>query len=184
MIIELLRIDNSRPAVNFKLAAFPNEWRKGSIRASGTTERMERYRSFFQVLIDRLRDEENFTASRKVQPRNWYDFASGHGGIRYSANFKQHRMAGVSLYIDVGEEVRNKKAFDSLMAERETIESNLNEPLEWSRLDHRRASRIDAARPGSIDDDDETLGEVREWMIEILLAFKRVFGPHLVALDI
>ena len=73
----------------------------------------------------------------------------------------------------------NKSVFDRLMTEKEAIESELNEDLEWNRLDNSKASRIDAVRSGSIDDDDETLVEVREWMSEILLAFKKVFGPRL-----
>ena len=189
VIVELLKIDDSRPAVNFKLAAYPNEWRKESIKVSrrvntGTSKRMEQYRDFFKVLIDRLRDEENFTTARKGQPQSWYDFASGRGGIRYSAHFKQRGMAGTALYIDVGEKVRNKKVFDSLKTDRESIESELNETLEWSRLEDRQASRIDAVRSGSIDNDEESLEEVRQWMVGRLLAFKRVFGPRLAALDI
>ena len=77
----------------------------------------------------------------------------------------------------------NKSVFDRLMTEKEAIESELNEKLEWSRLDYKKASRIDAVRSGSIDDDDETLEEIREWMVERLLAFKKVFGPRLIALD-
>ena len=76
-----------------------------------------------------------------------------------------------------------RASFDRLVAEREAIESELNEELEWSRLEDRRASRIDAVRSGSIDDDDETLEELREWMVKKLLAFKKVFGPRLAALD-
>ena len=61
------------------------------------------------------------------------------------------------------------------------MESEL-EPLEWERLENRRASRISILRPGSIDDNQETLEEVSHWMIDRLLAFKRVFGPKLAKL--
>lgn len=186
VIVELLRIDDSRPAVNFKLAASPNEWRPGPIGAGGSSttvasERMERYRGFFQVLIDRLREEEKFTKARKGQPLSYYDFSSGHSGIRYSANFKQHGRVGIALYIDRGDKEANEKIFDRLATEKGLIESKLKETLEWERLEDRRASRIDAVRPGSIDDDGETLEEVENWMVERLLAFKEVFGPRLPA---
>ena len=180
VIIELLRIDNSRPAVNFKLAASPNEWRD---RSRGISERMERYRSFFQVLIDRLREDEKFTTARKGQPQSWCNFASGRGSIAYSANFKRQGRAGVTLSMENADRDINKSVFDRLVTEKEAIESELNEDLEWNRLDNSKASRIDAVRPGSIDDDDETLEEIREWMVERLLAFKKVFGPRLIALD-
>lgn len=189
VVVELLKIDDSRPAVMFELAASPNEWRKETIGTSqragaSTSEKGERYRSFFQVLIDHLREEKKFTAARKGQTRSYYDFPSGHSGIRYSAHFKQHGRVGIALYIDRGDREVNKKIFDQLEAQGDSVESELQETLEWSRLEDRRASRIDAVRDGSIDDDDETLEEVRDWMVERLLAFKEVFGPRLAALDI
>ena len=186
VIVELLKIDDSRPAVNFKLAASPNEWRKESMSTSdrsntGTTERGERYRSFFQNLIDRLREEESFTSARKGQPSSEYEFASGYTGIRFRAHFNRYGKTGIALYIDVGDGVRNKKIYDAMKLEKDSIESELNETLEWSRMEDSRASRIDALRDGSIDDDDETLEEIQDWMVERLLAFKEVFGPRLAA---
>ena len=41
------------------------------------------------------------------------------------------------------------------------------------------ACRIAVYRPGTIDEDPERLEEIREWAIEWLLAFKRVFEPEL-----
>lgn len=88
----------------------------------------------------------------------------------------------VEFYIDPGEQERNKRTFDQLEELRESFESELGEGLLWDRLDNRRASRISVRRPGSIDDDQETLDEIRDWMIERLLAFKKVFGPRLTEL--
>ena len=184
VIVELLKIDNSRPAVNFKLSASPNEWSPERNVVAGTSDRMERYRSFFQVLIDRLREDEKFTTARKGQPQSWCNFASGRGGIAYSANFKRQGRAGVTLSLESADRNINKSVFDHLMTDIAAIEVELKDDLEWNRLDSSKASRVDAVRSGSIDDDDETLEEIREWMVERLLAFKKVFGPRLLALDI
>ena len=59
------------------------------------------------------------------------------------------------------------------------IELELDESLKWERLDNRRASRIAAVRAGSIDDDQETLEQIQDWMVDRLLKFKEVFGPYL-----
>ena len=69
--------------------------------------------------------------------------------------------------------------FDLVEKRRESIEGELGAELEWSRRDEGLASRIALVRAGSIDDDDRTLDEIRAWMIEWLLTFKRVFGPVL-----
>ena len=185
--VELWKIDESRPAVNFNLVTTPNEWQKqavSSARATGNvSERMERYRAFFQGLIDTLREEHRFTNARKGQPQSWYYFSSGHGGsFVYSASFARGNKARVEVYIDSGEKYWNEQRFHRLMDIKEEIESELGGTLEWERLDDRRACRISAVRPGSIDDDTETLEEIRGWMTEKLLAFKQVFGPRLAEL--
>ncbi len=182
--VELWKIDDSRPAVHFKLVATPNEWRKqtvGNARTDGNvSEQRERYQTFFQKLIDVLREEHSFTGARKGQPQNWYYFSAGHAQrVQYGANFAQGRKARVELYIDNTDRDWNKDLFDKLLRDRESMESKLQESLEWDRLDNRRASRIAATRPGSIDDAQGTLEEIHNWMVQKLLDFKRVFGPRL-----
>jgi len=83
------------------------------------------------------------------------------------------------LYIDQGDAEINKQLFDTLAASRQDIEREFGEPLEWERLDDRRASRIALYRAGSIEDDEDTLTEIRAWMIERLLKIKKVFSPRL-----
>ena len=82
VVVELLKIDNSRPAVNIKLVSTPNKWRRegsgnGSNPPGGTSERQERYRDFWQTLTDSLRDEHNFTQARRSQHRSWFLFSAG-----------------------------------------------------------------------------------------------------------
>ncbi len=184
--VELWKIDNSRPAVNFKLVATPNEWQKQTVSnaraADNVSEQRERYQTFFQKLMDTLREEHNFTKARKAQPQNWQTFSAGHAQrVQYGANFALGKRARVEVYIDNGDKDWNKNLFDKLLEDKESIESDLQEPsaLEWERLDNRRASRIAAVRQGSIDDDEGELEETRNWMAEKLLDFKRVFGPRL-----
>ena len=184
--VELWKIDNSRPAVNFKLVATPNEWQKQTVNnaraADNVSEQRERYQTFFQKLMDTLREEHNFTKARKAQPQNWQTFSAGHAQrVQYGANFALGKRARVEVYIDNGDKDWNKNLFDKLLEDKESIESDLQEhsALEWERLDNRRASRIASVRQGSIDDDEEELEEIRNWMAEKLLDFKRVFGPRL-----
>lgn len=181
VVVELLKIDDSRPAPNFKLVAFPNEWSKEHSEISeGTTlsERQKAYREFFQNLIDELRDTHKFTGARKGQPQSWYYFSSSFGGINYGASFATGAQFRVELYID-REKEWNKWLFDELEKVKDILEPKLPEPLTWERLDDRNASRIAIYRPGSIQDAQETLDEIKEWSIEHLLRFKEVFGPKL-----
>ena len=181
--IQLWSIDGSLPAPHFKLVAFPNEWRKQAVTSTGVSdnvsERRERYRQFFQELIDTLREEHRFTGSRTGRPQNWHTFASGFSGLPYGANFTSEREARVELYIGKDDRDWNKEAFDKLKEQKNSIESALGEPLVWQRLENAKACRISVVMPGSIDDDDDTLEKIRQWMVERLLKFKEVFRPRL-----
>ena len=66
-----------------------------------------------------------------------------------------------------------------LEKEKVAIEAEFGEPLRWERLDERTASRIASYRPGSIDDDPDTLKEIQAWAIDRLLRFRKVFGARL-----
>ena len=182
--VELWKIDNSRPAVNFKLVATPNEWQKQTVSnaraASNVSERNERYRAFFQKLADTLREKHNFTNLPKAQPRNWYNFSTEYGhGVWCGPIFRAGKKAKVEVDIDSNNRAWNKEVFDKLKEQEESIESELGESLEWDRLDEKKPSCVSVVRDGSINDNEETLEEIRSWMVEKLLDFKRVFGPRL-----
>ena len=179
VVVELWKIDNSRPAPHFNLVAQPNNWRKERVTrraAASVSERGERYREFFQGLIDTLREEHKFTSAKKALPQNWHDFAGGRTGITYSAGWGR-RGAGTELYIDLpGGAAANLDLLEQLEENKEEIEEKVGQSLDWQRLENRRACRIAATRPGSIDDPPETLAEIREWMVDRLLRFKEAFG--------
>ena len=184
VIVEVWKIDDSRPAPHFKVVSAPNDWRKGNLgsrRAGIPSEREERYRAFFQPLLDTLREEHRFTVTNAQvrSTRHWRTFSSGTSGLTYNPSFASGGRARMELYIDCGEREWNKKAFDHLEGMKDSLESELRESLNWQRLDSRRACRISAERQGSIDDEEDALEGLRDWMIERLIAFKKVFGPRL-----
>ncbi len=179
VVIEVIQIDNSRPAYNFKLVAFPNEWRKTNITsATQTSEKREAYRTYFQSLIDALR-AKNFTNAQKGKPQNWYSFSSGIQGVIYSNSFAQGGRVRAEIYIDRGDSKLNKELFDKLLELKDELEKEFGEPLEWERLDSKRASRIAIYRLGSIEEDEKALEEIKDWSIERLLKFKKVFAPKI-----
>lgn len=178
--IEIFKIDESKPAFNFKPIVFPNEWRKSKKESwkSNPSAKAEAYREYFQSLIDELRNKYNFTKAKVAQPQNWYLFPTGISGISYGTSFALGRRVRVELYIDVGKAEINKKLYDWLFEQKETIENEFGDALEWERLDDRRASRIAIYREGSIDD-VEILQDIQTWVIQELLKFRKVFSPRL-----
>jgi hypothetical protein len=182
--LELVRIGDSPPAVVFRLVASPNAWAKRMIRGGGNGSgalppRQEAYRRFWQPLMDELR-ERRFTNAKVAQPQSWYAFASGISGAQYCVAFYGRTNLRAEIYIDVGDRDRNKAAFDFLAEKSAELEREFGEPLQWERLDAKKASRIFVALAETrIEDAEERGDEMRAWLVERLLRLKRTFGPLL-----
>ncbi|BDG61722.1 DUF4268 domain-containing protein [Caldinitratiruptor microaerophilus] len=180
VIVEVLRIDDSRPAPQFRPVAFPNEWQKATRSARpAPTERGARYQRFFQAVIDDLRRRHGFTGIRTALPQSWVAFSSGVAGVSYGLSFAWGDRVRADVYIDRGDAEWNTRVFEALRARRDEVERQLGRPLEWEPLEGRRACRIAAYRAGSIDADEATLAGIREWAVATLADLKRVFGPLL-----
>ena len=185
VVVELWKIDESRPAPHFNLVAAPNDWRKESVsraerkKSGNTSEKAERYRDFFQKLVDTLRERHGFTSARLARAKNSYSFASGYGRrFRYSAILTSQQQARIEIYINTGDAADTRALFDRLKAHRQTIESELGYALDWRPLEQTQSCRISTDRPGTIDDSDDDLEAIHDWMVERLLDFKKVFGGH------
>jgi len=181
--IEVIRIDSSRPAFNFKLVVLPNEWQKdrGGSRPVASPK-SEAYRAYFQRLIDELRTTHKFTGARVGQPQNWYSFASGVSGITLGNSFTQDGKVRAEVYIDLEDKEQNKNLFDRLLEEQVAVQKEYGSALAWERLDDKRACRIAAYTEGKIEAPTEILAQLQEWSIQNLLKLKRVVLPQIKAI--
>lgn len=178
--IEAFKIEDSKPAMKFVPVVCPNEWQKGKkwTPTNSPSEREMKYKNYFQGLIDELRDKYKFTNARIGQYQSWYAFTSGVSGLVYSAAFTTGKRFKVEYYIDVGDKEENKKIFDGMYSEKEEIEKEFGESLEWERLEAKRASRIAIYSNGSIEDSDDKLNEYKKWMIDELIKIKSTLPNH------
>ena len=175
--VSLIKIDNSNPAYVFSVVSQPIEHTTASAKTlSDSSETKEKYRAFFQALIDDLRNIHKFTNAKVGQPQNWYTFASEKSKLyKYSASFAMGDRIRAEIYIDCGDKEQNEALFDFLYQKKTQIEEAFGSTLEWERLDAKRACRIAIYRDGSIDDDTESIEDIKKWTIENLLKFKSVF---------
>ncbi|MDR2016031.1 MAG: DUF4268 domain-containing protein [Burkholderiales bacterium] len=173
----IIRIDESKPAFVLTVISMPTE--ASIVSGEGVekfSETREKYRTYFQQLIDELRQAHKFTNARAGQPQNWYTFSSENSRLfKYSTSFAQGGRVRVEVYLDCGDKAKNEQLFDCLYESKDDIERAFGASLSWERLDDRRACRIAAYRDGDIDADSETLAEIRKWAIDNLLRFKAVF---------
>lgn len=180
VVVEIIRIGDSKPALQFRVAVSPNEWQKSKKKQSTTpnSEKSELYRAYFQDLLDELREKHRFTTARKGQPQNWYSFSSGDKRFLYGHSFAAGNRVRTEIYIDSGDADENKALFDRLYENREVIESEFGDALEWERLDSKRACRVALYRDGYIEASSDDLQQIHDWAIENLLRFKEVFGKR------
>lgn len=184
--LSVIRIDDSKPAFVFTKICMPAE----SILAGPeignkvVNETSQKYRDYFQVLIDTLRENHKFTNARAGQPQSWYTFASENSKVfKYSTSFASGGRVRTEVYIDTSDKAKNEQLFDLLYLDKDAIESEFGSQLTWEKLETKRASRIAIYRDGNIDQDSETLDQIRIWSIEHLLRFKRVFPGRIAALS-
>lgn len=176
--LELLQVDDSLLAPHFKLVVQPNEWRK-SISRPPVSSRQQKYEVFFSELLDRVKAQHpNLTRATKAYPQNWFTYPVGRSGFSIATTFAQGNVFRVELYIYMGDQVKNKAAFDALHKDREAIESGIDKPVVWERLDDRQASRIYCSTNGSIDDDPSRLEELQDWASALVWTLHQVFRPR------
>lgn len=173
----VIRIDDSKPAFTLNVVCMPADVVTGPIGGpQGVSETQEKYREYFQSLIDELREGHNFTNARAGQPQNWYTFSSENSRIyKYSTSFAAGGRVRVEVYIDCRDKTKNEQIFNCLLASKADIEKDFGAPLTWELLDTKRACRIAIYRDGDIDMESEELAKIKLWSIDNLLKFKRVF---------
>ncbi len=180
--LEVIKIDDSKPVLLFKIIESPNK--NISVNYNSTiienTETQEAYRLYFQKIIDELRNTHQFTNAKVGQPQSWYSFASEQSKVyKYGTSFAINDRVRTELYIDTGNQDKNKAIFDRLLSQKDLIEKEFKNQLEWERLNDKRASRIAIYMSGSIMDDSNTIMNIKEWAVKNLLKFKEVFPKYI-----
>ena len=142
------------------------------------TPKQERYKAYFQALIDELREVHRFTGRRTAQPVNYFRFSSREiRGISYGAHFPEGDKVAAYVYIDENVQVNRLDLFDALAQRKKEIESDFGSPLEFR--DRIKTSKIIVSRDENIWLSDDDLKRIREWHIKNLLELKKVFEPYI-----
>lgn len=174
--LEVLQIDDSNPAVNFKLAVQPSEWRP----RAPISEKGQLYHDFFSQLLQSLKERKpGITTVSSIGYGNWLSFGAGRSFFSFAFSFALNNKFRVELYIDTGELERNKEAFGLLQERKEEIEEIVSTSLSWERLDDKRACRIAAYHDGSIFDPPEELQSLSSWAIDTMLKFRKAFSKRI-----
>lgn len=176
--VEVVRIGDSAPAVNFKAVAVPNDWGRSVKRAADQGEAsnlaLSRQRFFEAALTAVKAKRPGLTNASRVGLQNWFSTSVGRTGIGVNWTFTGSRTLRVELYIDAGTADENAGYLRALLMRREELERAVGQALEWDPIEGKRASRVFASRPLRTDNPDED-AELLAWAIDTLIAFHDAF---------
>jgi hypothetical protein len=185
--IEGIRISGSDPAPLLTLIVGPSE--QGREVGATKKELAERYdlrQHFWTQLLKRAKDKSKLHANISPSQHGWISAGSGKRGVGFNYAILKHEGA-VELYIDRGKEAgdESKIIFDSLAASKDAIEKEFGGPLEWQRLEGKRACRIKKIIPlGGYRDDESKWPSIQDAMIDAMICLERAFKPYIAKLQL
>ena len=177
VVLEVRKIDDSQKLFRFEPVVFPNERHKSQRQESTPrpSPKEEKYNAYFQCLIEELKENRIFLATRSQSPNRRYFASDIEKNICFRAAFATKSRISVSVFFD-GEE---KTLFDTLVERNVETTSKFRENLEWERLDDKKRSTISVYSDGDIESSEGELEEIRQWHIQNLLKLKEVFTPEI-----
>ena len=179
--IELWKIDNSRPALHFRVIAAPNDWRKR--RANYEREVMKRKVRDFRIgLEEKLRRERHLVLEPVSDSDSWLHIKVA-DGLYYTVEFFVDDWISIFLQMNT-QDNRSLEwchaAFDRLEKDKNVIEKKLGQ-LEWDRhWQHSEGSYIASYYPGGTLSElsTDSWDEVYDWVVKSCRRFRAVFEPY------
>lgn len=178
--IELIKIEDSNPAPNFKIVSEPNNWTKTirkSVKSSKLTETKLLQKEYWESLKNLLENTNSVIKPRKPRPQHWTNFAIGSSKFHLSAtaNTRDNKIT-VELNIDTS--ISNER-FNKLKQDyEESAKEEINQDLIWRKLPDKKSSYIVLEKHVDIYDKDNW-DEQQRWLKENLEKFYNFFKPKI-----
>lgn len=116
---------------------------------------------------------------------NWISASSGVRGLGLNYVVTQTTSAA-ELFIDRGKDSGevNKSIFDQLAAHKREIEAAFGAPLEWDRMEGRRASRIRSMQSGGYRSPEEEREQVQKTLVDRMNRLNAALQPYIRKLNL
>ena len=180
--LEAVRIGDSPPAPLLTLiVGSSEESQEVSETRQELTERHLLRRRFWTALLDRAKEKTQLHASISSSQYNYVQTGTGKRGLTLRYVIQQH-TSDIDLYIDRGTDAdhTNEEIFDRLEQSKAEIEETFGEPLEWQRLESKRACRINKRFSlGGYRADEERWPDIQDAMIDGMIQLEKAFRLHI-----
>lgn len=179
--VEAVRIAGSPLALLFTAVTAPDRQAKEvGKKKKELAERHLKRRDFWMGLLEKSRERTGLFSNISPSYDNWITTGAGKSGISFCYGIWMDR-GGVELYIDHDTETgaKNKAIFDALYLHKAEVESDFGEALEWERLDHRRASRVQKRFACGGLASAESWPSLQDKMIDAMIRLDKAFRHRL-----
>lgn len=175
--MELWQIGGSPYAPKFQIISKPNDWAKTIKSVGGQPElteakltQLDFWNKFKEYAIEKL----SKLKLKKTSPQHWYDISFGNSKAYITLVVStRDDLLRCEMYIP-----NSKETFHILLKEKENIEKDLGEELEWQELPGKKASRIKIEQNVDIENRNEWK-EYFEWLRQHAEAFQDVFSKYI-----
>jgi len=185
--IEGIKIGDSPPAPLLTLIVGPSaESREVGVTKKDLAERYSIRERFWAELLERAKQKTKLHATISPGQYGWIGTGAGRRGLNYNYVVRQHD-SNVELYIDRGEgsDDENKQIFDTLVRSKDVIERDFGGPLEWQRLEGKRACRIKKQiDTGGYRDDPSKWPAIHDAMIDAMIQLEKALRPQIAKLGV
>lgn len=179
--VDAIRIGNSPFAPLFTISAGPDPQTKeiGEKKKEWAETHFKRY-EFWKAFLERAQERTKLLSNITPSKENWISTGAGKAGIGLNLVINMD-WGGTELYIDHDKETgeKNKAIFDALFAQKTEIEKEFGSPLDWERMDDKRASRIRKKFNYAGLAIPEKWQELHDDMIESIIKLGTIFRPRL-----
>lgn len=178
--LQTFRIGESKPAPLFTIEAGPSEERTagGEVKKE-FAERDKRRYEFFEQLLSKANMATNiFNSVSPVGYQNWVNAGAGKAGIMWTfvAMKKTARTEFILCHpkFDI-----NKARYEKLLTQKENIEQQFGEPINWDFNDSRKQQYIRTTCPIGGLDNEEQWADIQNDLINRLVRLEKAIGPYI-----
>ncbi|KQZ26498.1 hypothetical protein ASD50_03570 [Mesorhizobium sp. Root552] len=186
--VAALRIADSVPAPVLRVVAKPNNWarRVGAAAreaaSDGLAERHKARIAYWTSFAKFLDASDSKFRIRTPGKDHWHEFPIGRAGFAISCTITMSKQrVGVELYIHSDP---LKIAFKQLLAQRESIEAEFGERLDWQDLNGKKGCRIASFLEDVDAADKHTFPRLHTWMLDRMTRFRDVFANRVRMIDL
>lgn len=181
--LEVLKIGDSSPAVQFTPLEEPSEWKAQAQRSTELTDTKKLYLEFWSGFRDAIEAADTPLSPRKPFPENWYNNPIGRSGMKLQFKISvQNESATAQFVIDDSPEV-----FEELQEDAKDIGQNIQGDVRWYSVEESpdRSNRSRVAVTRGIDLDNKSQWpEYHEWLLERGAELHRTFAHRIRGLDV